>query len=154
MKKAQMEIMGLAVILIILAVSIVIALFFILKPKTELLEPQETAIQATSLLNALLETNTNLEDVHNTTTIRDLIKSCYPNEASCQRILKREILDKVFYNKEYSLIIKQEFDQEVKIISGSGCTHLSEEKIVTDPLVLVAAPRMTIILTLCDPAIP
>ena len=57
MKKGQIEIVGLTVIVIILAIGLVIALMFILRPKTDLLEDQRQNIRATALLNALIETN-------------------------------------------------------------------------------------------------
>ena len=61
MKKAQIEMVGLSVIVIILAVGLVIALMFILRPDTNTIEDQRQNIRATALLNTLIDTNVNLD---------------------------------------------------------------------------------------------
>ncbi len=151
MKKGQIEIIGLAVIIIILAVSLIIALFFILKPKINVLEDQRQSIRASSLLNTLIETNTNLTDKNNKTTIKDLLIACYPNQQNCEKNIKEPILNKIFNNTEYILIIKQDPGGPIKIPNKDDCQNPRADKINTDPIVIQATPRMTISLTLCSP---
>lgn len=156
MKKAQIEIIGLAVIIIILAVGLIIALTFILRPKINTLEDQRQSIRATAFINALLDTNINLEDNTNTTKLKDQITNCYPDQLSCKTILN-PILNKLFKNQDYILRIKQNPDPEISIISNSlidlglvDC-QINRDRVVTDPVIIVAAPRMEVKLTICSP---
>ncbi len=149
MKKAQIEIIGLAVILIILAIGLIIALTFILKPKTNILEDQRQNIRATSLLNTLIDTNVDLVDKSNTKTVKDLIKECYPNQVTCENQLKMPILNKIFNNQEYIFRIQHSFENTIKItnLNRNDC---ESDKVVTDPVVIIASPRMEVKLTLCS----
>ena len=74
MKKAQIEIVGLTVIVVILAVGLVIALTFILRPKIDTLEDQRQNIRATALLNTLIETNTDIQANTNKQRLKEVIK--------------------------------------------------------------------------------
>ena len=152
MKKGQIEIVGLAVIIIILAVGLVIALIFILRPETNVLEDQRQSIRATALLNTFIETNVNLTDKNNKTTIKDLILDCYPDQQKCEQNLKEDILDKVFNNTEYILKIKQDtgINPPLEIPNRNDCQNPRVGKISTDPVVIQATPRMTISLILCS----
>lgn len=154
MKKAQIEIVGLSVIIIILAVGLVIALTFILRPKIDTLEDQRQNIRATALLNTLIKTNTNLDVNGDEERLKDKIKQCYfsgdRNDVICIEI-KDEVLNKIFNNQEYILKIQQNFDQEIKISNPSNLDKCSADQVVTDPVVIVAAPKMTVTLTICSP---
>ena len=57
MKKAQIEIVGLVVIVIILTVGLLIAVSFFVRPKTNTLEDQRQAIRAEAVMNAILQSN-------------------------------------------------------------------------------------------------
>ncbi len=154
MKKAQIEIIGLAVIVIILAVGLIIALMFILRPKIDTLEDQRQNIRATVLLNSLIDTNENLEDISNEKKVKDIIKECYSDQnpiSACERALKAPILNKLFKNQDYTLEIKQDFGDFVRIPSRSSLTSCPDDQIITDPVVIVATPRMTVRLMLCSP---
>lgn len=153
MKKAQIEIVGLSVIIIILAVGLVIALTFILRPKTDTLEDQRQNIRATALLNTLIKTNTNLELNGDEERLKDKIKQCYSSGNGGSPIcaeIKNDVLNKIFTNQEYILKIQQNFDREITI-SNPPNLECSGDQVVTDPVVIVAAPKMTVTLTLCSP---
>lgn len=71
-KKAQIEVMGLMVIVLILVFVILIALKFFLVPKTNTEEIQRQSIQASNMLNAIIRSNT--ED---SSTVTKKIVECY-----------------------------------------------------------------------------
>ena len=151
MKKAQIEIVGLTVIVVILAVGLVIALTFILRPKIDTLEDQRQNIRATALLNTLIETNTDIQANTNKQRLKEVIKECYPDAVACENALKEPILNKIFKNQDYFLIIKQEPDDPLMIKSHNDLQNCLGNKIVTDPVVIVASPKMTVTLIICSP---
>jgi len=105
MKKAQIEIIGLLMVVILVLTIVLITLWFILKPKQDILIPQRQAIQINSILLTLIKTtyeiNTNID-------IRDKILECSYDNTLCTMVKDKinGILNEVLKNKEYILEIK------------------------------------------------
>ena len=55
MKKGQMEIVGLLVVVIILAVALVVAISLLSRPKEQTLEPARQQIKIENLISSLLK---------------------------------------------------------------------------------------------------
>jgi len=113
-KKAQIEVMGLMVIVLILVFVILIALKFFLVPKTNTEEIQRQSIQASNMLNAIIRSNT--EDG---STVTKKIVECYnsadKDSGQCKFMKKctdtctgsnfeGSILRRAFINKRYKLM--------------------------------------------------
>ena len=105
MKKAQIEIIGLVVIVIILTVGLLIAVLFLARPKTNTLEDQRQSIRAEAVMNAILQSNINFDDPERKMwrELSECITDCDGVRTDLDSILKE-----IFKNKNYYLIIEKE----------------------------------------------
>ncbi len=72
-KKSQMEIMGLVVIIILIAIGMLFAVQFLLKkPTGETAAKAEESVLAANFLNAMLSTTTECQS----RTVRELLQDC------------------------------------------------------------------------------
>lgn len=131
LKKAQIEMIGLVIIVLLILFIAIFALSFYLssqKPATTTFKALE--IKANNLRNALLKTT-----LCSTTTIKDEIESCYFGESICFddcNIIKQKIKELIDYSIEenYNFTIK---NNEIFFeISNGSC----EEKVsaVCEPI--------------------
>ena len=98
MKKGQEEMVGFALILIVVAVIIIVLISFSIRPDEKVLEDYETE----SFILALLGTTTNCEIGYEFRTIQELIPDCSSNkicsdsESSC--IVLKNAINSSLYN--------------------------------------------------------
>ena len=107
MKKAQIEIIGLLVIVVLLSVALLLAIRFILREENDVLMPQKESIMASSFTNTLFSTHTSFSSSENL-RIKDLIENCVSIN-SCEDV-KTEIsfiLNEILKNKRFFLIIEE-----------------------------------------------
>ena len=72
-KRSQMEIMGLAIIMILVMLGVLFAIRFVLKkPDTDIRKSYLESQQASNMINAMLGTTTDCHD----TTIKELLQDC------------------------------------------------------------------------------
>src|SRR3989344_9087095 len=122
-KKAQIEVMGLMVIVLILVFVILIALKFFLVPKTNTEEIQRQSIQASNMLNAILRSNTEdgskvtskIVECYNSADKDsercNFMDTCPSTGTSCQSPnLEKDVLRKAFLKKKYKLEFKAQND--------------------------------------------
>ena len=72
MKKAQMEIMGLAVIVILLVIAMLFVIGIMLNPEKSIRKPYTYEKLASNSMNAVLKTSTSCRNLD----IKDLLKDC------------------------------------------------------------------------------
>ena len=104
-KRAQIEMIGLFVIIILLTISLLIALRFLLRPESTSILESGQSIKANSVMNTILSINTDFSRENNK-KLRDEISGCIedlnnePNAcASTERTLIT-ILNQFFKNKK------------------------------------------------------
>jgi len=112
-KKAQMEIMGLVIIIIMLAILSIIFLTFALRPSPSTTPILRTSTKADNLLNSIIRTSTPKGK------LLDLIAESYTNNDFI--LIKQEIskiIHKTLPNKQYSfkLLINKE-----KVLQIGSC---------------------------------
>ena len=112
-RKSQMEIMGLAIIIILLALAILFVLqFIIMKPTSDIKKSFTHKEMAANTVNSMLDTTTDCRDLSIAQLIEDCAEGGYiqcPTGNSCthvQRIIEN-ILNNTLeqWNKEYYLTI-------------------------------------------------
>ncbi len=148
MKRGQIEIIGLLVIIILLSIAVIIALRFLLKEPSQSLEKQRESIKATALMNVLFSTNTNymsnlgaltgpLDYSTRNKQIRDIITDCVNNDCSEEQEIIDSILNRIINNKKYFLIIKDKNGNELMHITdqSSACLPNSIDVITSNGLV-------------------
>ena len=159
MKKGQMEIIGLLMVVILLMSVVLIALWFILKPKQDILTPQRQAIEVNSILLTLIKTT---YEINTEIDIKDKIIECSQNDLVCPEVEGKitAILNEILKNKEYFLEIKDNSGDIIgpiieppnipRIQPRSLNNPCSDNKIKTKGSVLVDAPRQIgAILVIC-----
>ncbi|MEK6934341.1 MAG: hypothetical protein AABW46_00525 [Nanoarchaeota archaeon] len=104
-KKAQIEIMGLMVIVLILIFIIIVSLRFLVSPKSDTDELQRQSIQASNMLNAIIRSNT-----PGGSKVTNKIVECYNanniDSDPCtfmRENFQQDILNEVFKTKKYRL---------------------------------------------------
>lgn len=117
MKKSQLEIIGLLIIIVIIIFIALVFIRFMIKPSSTSLSEMRTNIQVSNLLSAIQKTSINNMKVH------DLIADCSTNSASCN-ILKQEIpiiIAKVLSEKQkYEFAAYKNNDNNPFFIINSG----------------------------------
>ncbi|MBI2498614.1 hypothetical protein HYV88_00050 [Candidatus Woesearchaeota archaeon] len=158
-KKAQIEVMGLMVIVLILVFVILIALKFFLVPKTNTEEIQRQSIQASNMLNAIIRSNT--EDG---STVTKKIVECYNSAGDIERCkfmkkctdstcppinFERSILRRTFINKRYKLMFTAPGSNVLPIYQtidptsfdpGITCERINQASITGSATVSVSPP--------------
>ena len=131
MKKAQTEMIGIAMIIILLAVIGLVFLYFALKPD-EGFEDLRSNIQVNNLLIAMMKTNLNECDNSIKDTIVEYYNNC-PSGKICRdkdcNYLKtevEEIIEKSFEKYEFKVIV----DNQDKIKVGSCIGGLASNYII------------------------
>ena len=112
-KKAQVEIIGLMLIIILLTVLAVIFLRLTLKPPTTTSEARQSII-ASATIDSIVKTS------YNDKTFENLIFSCY--EGSDCQILDKEItkiMQKLMPNKQFYLVFTSE--DQIFLELGQNC---------------------------------
>ena len=159
-KKAQIEVMGLMVIVLILVFVILIALKFFLVPKTNTEEIQRQSIQASNMLNAIIRSNTDdgskvtnkIVECHNSADKEsercNFMDICPSTSSSCPSPnLEKDILRKAFLKKKYKLEFKVTGSTGLKTFYGVDC--LPEEASITGSATVSVSPQITAKITLC-----
>jgi len=168
-KKAQVEIIGLLMVVILLVFIILLALWFIVKPVQQDLVPQRQAIEAKSILITLMKT-TYVDNDPNSIDVsfKEKINECHEHDgiagdplASCVQTIQDEvsgILNKILKNKEYTLEIKDESSDPADVFMVieddliAGCNADNGQKTVGE-VILNSGPLIKAKLTLCSRAI-
>lgn len=140
--KSQMEIMGLVVIIILIAIGMLFAVQFLLKKPTGQSEASvKESILAANFLNAMLSTTT---DCHGR-VIRDLLQDCAltSGAADCDGINSCDYASSQIeillegslgrWNKEYYFSIEGAYDVE-QITFGAPCPGEKEAKVYPVPV--------------------
>mgnify|MGYP001570884707 CR=1 FL=1 len=161
MKKGQIEIIGLTVIVIILAVALLIALSFILRPDTGTIEETREGVRINSLMNDIFNTNINF-DINDERKIKDKIRECILNSNPCSandpdlgnknvKTVLMDILNGIFNNQDYYLTIEDELNS-FTVPNINGCTgpnRLVYSGLVTHGSTSASASKITYKLELC-----
>ncbi len=176
-KKAQIEIIGLMVIVLILVFVILMAIKFLIVPKTDSVELQRQSIQASNMLNAILRSNTEdgstiakkIVECYNSAKIESdqckFMKNCCQDSparpSSCEPITSqgelcdskpsfiRDILRRTFQNKKYKLEFTAHGTNPLPIYNPStNCESLNQASITGSATVSVS-PQITAKITLC-----
>jgi len=120
MKKAQIEIMGLVMIVILLVLIAVFALSFMLKPKQE--SNDILKIKANALRSSLLKTS-----LCGSVTLKDEIENCIDGYNECIecRSLRQEIINMIKgsleNNEKYNFIVHE--DEGGDFININNCVN-------------------------------
>jgi hypothetical protein len=137
MKKSQTEIMGLAVIVILVVLGMLFYLVFVVfAPKSELSSKVKTTVLASSTLNALQYTTTDCKNLD----IQDLLLDCAlqesyrircngDTETSCYYVNRTiaDILEKSFYPQDRTYRFSAEVDDDLLPVGvDSGCRGSGE----------------------------
>ena len=136
MKKAQVEIIGLMLIIILLTILAVIFLRLTLKPSTTTSEARQSII-ASATIDSIVKTS------YNDKTFENLIFDCF--EGSNCNILEQEItkiMQKLMPNKKFFLIFSSEKQNFLEL--GQNCLGIQ----ANNPYVIKSIP-IKISLKLC-----
>ena len=143
-KKAQMEIMGLAIIIILVALAMLFVVqFVILKPQPDIKKAFTHKELAVNTVNTLLATTTECRDLSLSQLLKDCAEGgviqCTGGSLSCEyaRSIIEEILTDTLdvWNKDYYLTVtvqEQQQDQDVIPPLGEPCP-ITIEKITSSP---------------------
>ncbi len=109
MKKAQMEIMGLAIIVILLSLGLLFVIrFVVLKPTEDMKQNYETSELAANFLNALLDTHApNCHDIK----FSALYQDCVNNKAYGGKIQCDTYKSCGFIEEETKIMFENSFDK-------------------------------------------
>lgn len=128
-KKSQMEIMGLAIIVILIVIALFFSLFWLAKPAPKQAIKARESVLAANFLNTML--NTDVPDYGNK-PLRKLLEECtLVGGDSCS--ISQDIIDEMLeetllkWNKDYYFTISGSPDVE-QISSGSSCKGEREAK--------------------------
>ena len=157
MKKAQMEIMGLAIIVILLVLGMLFVIGVVIQPSTDIRASYTYEKLASNSLNALLKTSTDCRDL----SIKDLLKDCggdrniyCGSENSCTYVENSiyTILEDTItpLNKKYNLISTIDIPVTTQIVSvnTSACNR---ERKAADPFpIRTSNGLMTVNFYVCD----
>ena len=169
MKRAQIEIIGLLMVVILLVFIILLALWFVLGPAQQNLVPQRQAIEAKSILITLMKTTYVDNDPGGIdVSFKEKIIECQEHDgipgdplANCAGTIQNEIksiLNKILKNKEYTLGIKDESNDPASPFMfiednlGGNCDADNSQKTVGE-VILKSGPLIKAKLTLCSRAI-
>lgn len=157
MKKSQMEIMGLAIIIILLSIGMLFAVKFMLKkPSVDTIKTAKESALAANVLNVLLNTNTPC--AHR--TIKELLQDCARTGGvidcgttkSCTFAKEQitTILDATFQqrNKAYQFSITGAPETQKISATNGQCTNDKEAK--QHPLPVTPGFDITLKLELCE----
>lgn len=146
MKKAQMEIMGLALVVILMSLGILFVIRFVaLKPKSEIRESYTQTQTAQNILTSLLKTTTQCR-ANIPYTISDLLKSCARGQSltcddgndSCSYVNNtiKYILNRTLeeWSRKYALNISSASRNVTYIKHGNASSPDKQVKIVPLPL--------------------
>ena len=136
-KKAQMEIMGLAIIVILVSLGLLFAVQFMLKAPPKQVQSAKESVLAANFLNTMLGTTTDC----NKRTVRELLQDCAltggitvcPDGVhSCEeaRAIMTTLFDSTFkeWNMKYHFAMTGSTTVE-GITFGTACTGEREQKI-------------------------
>ncbi len=155
MRKAQTEIIGLVIIVILIALGMLFALqFAIKKPSAGKTQAVKESTLAANFLNALLSTTTEC----NKRSIKELLQDCAVfgaincgAESSCSYAHKAvsEIIDSTLgkWNKKYALTIKD--GQELSQFAFEKGSCLGEKEAKVRPVPVGAGYQITLRLEIC-----
>jgi len=104
MKKGQMEIIGLFVVIILLSMAFLIALKFILEEKPSQ-EDARDSIRAETLMNTLFFTHSDFSESNNNKLIDEINRCIGQNNCGDVQLKIQNILDKILKNENYYLVI-------------------------------------------------
>jgi hypothetical protein len=162
MKKAQMEIMGLAIIVILVALAMLFVVqFIVLRQPSEIKKTFTHKEMAANTVNTLLSTTTNCRQLSISQLVQDCAEGGYlicpddpnnPNSNSCT--YSRDIIQQILaatldeWNKDYYLTINVK-NENVLNPFGQQCPG---EKISSSPCCILptGAGPMVINLDICD----
>lgn len=118
MKKGQIEIIGLMMIVLLIIFVIVVVLWFAIREKPHLLEPQRENIKTISILNTLIAASYPNEDLSIQDRIEECAKNSNCNDPGVYNPTVEETLDgilkAILRDKDYYFIVKD----------GSGVSHI------------------------------
>lgn len=119
-RKAQIEMIGLLVIVILFIFIGIFAIRFALRPESTIVAEMRTNIMVNNMLNAIIKTNTQFNK-----DISELIVDCYNTDANACTFVKQEI-PKIIelslgkqQNYEFSVFANKEEFEELSIKKGS-----------------------------------
>ncbi|MEK6922742.1 MAG: hypothetical protein AABX08_03010 [Nanoarchaeota archaeon] len=111
MKRGQIEIIGLLMVVILISVIMLVALWFIIKPESDSLTVQRKGIEGKSILLTLMQTNydrdRSFKDMIVECSKYDLVDAEHCNNSGVKDEIE-VILNLIFNNKEYAFEIKKE----------------------------------------------
>ena len=157
MKKAQTEIMGLVVVVILIAVGLLFFIaFVVMAPKSETLSKTTTSVVASSTLNSLQYTTTTCRGL----SVQDLLLDCATrqaivcgNENSCYfaNHTIAYILNRTLTIQERKFAFSADVDgTPLETVSiNTGCTKSKERENAYQPLRTVYGSLLTISLDVC-----
>ncbi len=158
MKRAQIEIVGLLMVIVLMAFIILIALWFIAKPRIEYLIPQRQAIEAKSILITLMKTTY----AGSGDSFQEKINQCnqhfniagsalYRCDEMIREDIRDKILNKILINKKYILEIKEEFQNPFIVISDASgsCNDAYKQKVVGE-ITINPSPLIKARLIICS----
>ncbi len=154
MKKAQTEVMGMVVVVILIAVGLLFFIaFVVLRPQSELEQRVTTSVVASSTLNSLQYTTTTCRGLN----IQDLLLDCATrgaivcdNEHSCSYVNRTiaYILDKTLTVQDRSFVFEADVDGEsLPVGINSGCR--GERENAYQPLRTTYGSLLTLYLEVC-----
>ncbi len=156
MRKAQMEIMGLAVIVILLVLGMLFVIGVMLEPSDDIRQAYAYEKLASNSLNALLKTSTDCNNLD----VKDLLKDCGGDmNIYCGSVSSCDYVESVIYtifegiitplNKKYYFHMGIDvIDPDIKEIKSSDC--LNERK-AADPFpIRTSRGLMTVNFYVCD----
>lgn len=154
--KSQMEIMGLAIIMILIGLGLLFAVQFVLKPSADVAGHVKESTLAANFLNSLLGTSTPCHQRN----IKELLQDCAltggliecPDGSSCEYAGRqiRQILDDtlVIWRKDYKFNISG--SPEVKAISFSRGKCSGDKEAKEHPVPVKAGFNIVLKLEICS----
>lgn len=135
-KRGQMEIMGLAIIVILISIGLLFAVQWMLKAPSKKVETAKESVFAANYLSALLGTTTEC----NKRTVRDLLQDCAltqgatkcAEQTSCE--YAHDIMGKIFnstlekWNYDYYFFVTGSAIEQESLKFGNVCKGARERK--------------------------
>jgi hypothetical protein len=160
-RRAQVEIMGLIIIIILVAVAMIFVLQFTILRKPETLKEYSHSAIGNNMLTSLLQTTTGCHGLTVTDLFKDCAKTGWPGEIQCPDSLKscaylNETIDFLFTNTldkwgrsyDFKAVLPTRINPVVLSRSSGSC--LGAINPAQPHLISVAGSPMTIYLDMCE----
>lgn len=146
MKKAQIEMVGLLIVIVLLSLIFIFALRLILRDSPDTLEAQEKSIKAQATLDALMNAHEAINVEEDLDPLRDKLKSCFQLDCNYELDVIESILTNMLGSKNFEFTI----DGQSGSYKRPSNQQFSCSKTTVGTRIISSNPQITAKLKLCS----